>query len=326
MHTPRTIAAGVCLATALFAASAAHAGVYRAPRTHDGQPDLQGIWTNVSVTRLERKPGLPLIVPRTKEAAFEKAAIWAFMHITDDPFDQRASEWQPEYRAARIAGRMRTSFVVSPADGRLPWRPEARKAYEALQAAIPTSADGPEARPLSDRCLVVQTGPPMGNPNSAGGRQIVQTPTEIAIVSEMIHDVRIVRLGSRGGPRRPPHLPGNVRPWMGDSIGWWEGDTLVVETTNLHPQERLHAGFIISPDARITERFTRVSATELIYAYEVDDPATFTEVWRAEMPFHAESGPLYEFACHEGNYSMAGTLAGARREEADAKAAGQRAH
>src|SRR6185369_12369496 len=202
-----------------------------------------GIWTNVSVTRLERKPGLALIVPRGEEAAYEKAAIWAFMHIADDPFDQRASEWQPEYRAARIAGRMRTSFVVSPADGRLPWRPEARKAFEALQAAIPTAADGPEARPLSDRCLLAQTGPPMLNPNSAAGRQIVQTPTEIAIDSEMIHDVRIVRLGA--------------------SIGWWEGDTLVVETTNLHPQERLHAGFIISPDARITERFTRVSATEL---------------------------------------------------------------
>jgi len=114
-----------------------------------------------------------------------------------------------------------------------------------------------------------------------------------------------------------------VRAWMGDSIGWWQGDTLVVETVNLHPEELLHQGFVLSPAARITERFTRTSKTELLYSYEVDDPATYTEVWRAEMPFVAETSPIYEYACHEGNYSMTGILAGARKQEADAAAGGR---
>jgi len=320
---PAAPGAGLALALALLSATAAAAPpqAYRAPRTVYGQPDLQGAWTNVSVTRLERRPGLALTVPPAQEAAEEAAQVKAFMHPPGDVFDQRASEWQPEYHAARIDGRVRTSFIVSPADGRLPYRPGVRERLAARVRALDELADNPEDRTTGDRCLTGAGGPPMVNPNAAGGRQIVQTRDAVAILSETNHDVRIVRLGTPGHP--PVHGPAGVRAWMGDSIGWWQGDTLVVETVNLHPEELLHQGFVLSPAARITERFTRTSKTELLYSYEVDDPATYTEVWRAEMPFVAETSPIYEYACHEGNYSMTGILAGARKQEADAAAGGR---
>jgi hypothetical protein len=308
--------AAACLAACLTAAAPVHARPYHVPHTAYGAPDLQGTWTNVSVTRLERKPGLPLIVARAEEAAYEKLAIETFMHPPEDALGQRGSEWQPEYHAGRIDGRVRTSWIVSPADGRLPYRPGVRERHDALVAAADTVADDPETRTIYDRCLMGASGPPISNPNSAGAKQIVQTPSEVVILSEANHDVRIVRLNGR-------HPPNTVRVWAGDSIGHWEKDTLVVETTNFHPQETQHATFLMSAEAHITERFTRVSPTELRYAFEVDDPANYTQPWRAEMPFLAERSPIYEYACHEGNYSLPGMLAGARKVEADARKAGQ---
>jgi hypothetical protein len=320
--TSAKILAAFCAGLALgpgVAAAAAAPHAYHAPRTVHGQPDLQGIWTNVTVTRLERRPGAALTVPPEREAAEERAQIESFMHPPGDIIDARATEWQPLYRAARIGGRVRTSFIVSPADGRLPYRPGVREAIGAKLGVLDEVTDNPEDRLTGERCLTGAGGPPIVNPNAAGAKQIVQTGDEVAILSESNHDVRIVRLGSPGHP--PVHAPAAMRTWMGDSIGWWEKDTLVVETINLHPEETLRQGFALSPAARITERFTRTSNTELLYSYEVDDPATYTQVWRAELPFMADPAPIFEYACNEGNYSLEGILAGARRVEADAAAA-----
>jgi len=311
------LAAALGLGLVLAAPSDA-AQPYRAPRTAYGQPDLQGFWTNASLTHLERAPATPLtLATPAAEAAYEAKMAEAQAQGESGGLGQGTSEWHPAFRMARIAGRLRTSFVVSPADGRLPYRADALARLEALNAAAQLAqADGPENRPLSDRCLIGGFGsssPPMIPPAVSAVKQIVQTRTEVAILSEMNHDVRIVRLETRERPAR--HPPANVRLWMGDSIGRWEGQTLVVETTNFHPQERMHGFLLKSPDARVTERFTRVAAGQILYDVEVDDPAVFTAPWRAQIPLNADSGPIYEFACHEGNYGLPDILAGARRAD-----------
>ena len=242
---------------------------YHAPRTAFGAPDLQGMWTNVSMTVLERQSGVPLtFATPAEEDAYKSHTLEAWNKAENGGLGMGVSEWHPQYDMARIDGRLRTSWIVSPADGRLPWRPEAKARYDAeFAAAFSDAADGPEARTPMDRCLVGgfgSSGPPMINPAVAGGKQIIQTVHEVAILAEMNHDVRIVRIGGR-------HLPPSVRLWMGDSIGWWEDETLVVETTNFHLQEGFRFIFLRSPDAKVTERFTRVGPGELRYAFEVDD-------------------------------------------------------
>jgi hypothetical protein len=312
---PVIIALEVLLTLAISGASQAEP--YHAPRTANGQPDLQGLWSSMSMTRLEREPGVPLtFATKALEDAYEanrRAAIQA--RRQGDVFGQNASEWQDEFPMARIDGRLRTSWIVSPADGQLPYRREAGQRLAAINAGQLTRADNPEDRTTSDRCLVGglgAAGPPIQNPfTTSGGTQIVQTGNEVAILAEMNHDVRIVRLNA-------PHQAPAVRQWMGDAIGWWDGDTLVVETTNLHPEEGFRVAYLMSPDAKITERFRRVSPTELRYTFEVDDPATYTEPWRGEMPLLADKGPIYEYACHEGNYSLANILRGARQAEQNA--------
>ena len=157
----------------------------------------------------------------------------------------------------------------------------------------------------------------MMNTGFNGHYQIVQTKDNVAIHVEMNHDVRIIRLGDR------THLPETMRPWMGDSVGWWEGDTLVVETTNFPPGYRISSlggGFVYSPEGKLIERFTPVGEDEIRYEFIVDDPQHFTTAWRGEMPFRPAKGPIYEYACHEGNYSLANALTGARVQEAEAEA------
>ncbi|MFL5295821.1 MAG: hypothetical protein ACJ798_05505 [Phenylobacterium sp.] len=307
-------------ALALVCATAAQAAprAYHAPRTAYGQPDLQGFWTNGSQTRLERAPGEPLsFATLAQEKAYAAGHTEAWNRGEADGLGQGVSEWHHDYGPARVAGRLRTSYLVAPADGRLPWRPDAKARFDAAVAnQNGEAADGPEQRSVLDRCLVGGgggVGPPMMTPNSAAGRQIVQTRDAVAILSELNHDVRIVHLGGK-------HLPLALRPWMGDSIGRWEGETLVVETIGFHPEEGFRAQFLMSPDTRVTERFTRISPTQILYAFEVDDPANYTAVWKGEAPFDADRGPLYEFACHEGDRDLEQFLAAARRREAAATA------
>jgi hypothetical protein len=213
------------LFVALLAATSALGGTYRAPRNAAGQPDLQGFWTNLSATKLERRPNTPLTFPTVaEERAFEAEIAEASKHPSWDVLGQVASEWLVYYPAARMNGRLRTSWIVSPSDGRLPYTPEARRHLAALRAAIAAPAADPEDRTPSDRCLVAgggASGPPILNPFNSGDYQIIQIAGAVAILSETNHDLRIVRLGGR-------HPSRDIRVWMGDSIGHWEGDTLGV--------------------------------------------------------------------------------------------------
>jgi len=318
------------LAAALALACAAQAGPYHPPRTRDGVPDLQGVWNNGSFTRLQRPPSFKALEASDAEArAFEGSLDKSHAEMNQAvPSDAPApapsqgvgeSEWR-EFGAglARINGRARTSWIVDPADGQIPFTPAARAASDAAYAADTVNLDNPESRNTADRCLLgagSPAGPPLLNHTYNANYQIVQTRDAVAIVVEMNHDVRIVRLNAKG------HAPPAVRPWMGDSIGWWEGDTLVVETTNFNPGERWRwnngGSAVLSPDAKVTERFTRVGPRRILYAFTVEDPANYSRPWRGEEPLLATTEPMFEYACHEGNVAMTGELAGARRFERD---------
>jgi len=307
------IAAAVLLWPAVGSAQA-----YRAPRTASGQPDLQGVWTNASLTRIERPDGFETVVASPEKArAFETGHIGAPTIPGDDTGQAESEWWELGGKLSRVGGEARAALVVDPPDGRLPYTQAGRAAAEKKPGF-----DGPEARNPAERCLSgigTPAGPPMFNAPYSNIYQIVQTADRVAILVEMNHDVRVVRLGGS-------HPPASIRLWMGDSVGRWEGDTLVVETTNLHPEEGQRGASsigrtYISGGAKIVERLTRVAPDRIFYAFTVDDPSTYSRPWRGEMTFVASKGPLFEFACHEGNYSMEGILAGARQAEAAARVA-----
>ena len=312
-------------ALVLLAAGAAQAAPYRAPRTASGAPDLQGIWTNSALTFLERPPIFKGLIATPQEEAMMlggfKKMVGGLLDPKTDPnapappvvkSAPQADILEMDLRLARINGQPRSSWIVDPSDGKVPYNDAGRAA---VKAAGVTSYDGPDSRPLSERCLTAvgsPEGPPMMNTGFNANYQIVQTRDYVAIEIEMNHDVRIIRLDGRG------HIPEAVRPWMGDSVGWWEGDTLVVETTNLNPAshvDTLNADLVFSPKAKLVERFTRTGPGEILYAFSVEDPVYLTRPWRAEMAMRATKGPIYEYACHEGNYSIVNALEGARAEE-----------
>jgi hypothetical protein len=321
-----------CLIAALaLVASAAEAGPYHAPRTRSGAPDFEGIWTNSSLTFLQRPPIFKSLIATDKEEAMMLAGFKQFAGsiISNAPVDPnlpappvvkeapQTDFLEMDLHLARIDGQPRSSWIVEPADGRLPFTDVGKKARA---AAVKESFDGPEGRPTEERCLQgigSPEGPPMMNTGFNAHYQIVQTRDYVVISSEMNHDARIIRMGQR------THLPPNVRPWMGDSVGWYEGDTLVVETTNF-PKDfgvgSLGGGFTYSPQGKLTERFTRTAQDRILYEFSVDDPAYFKQPWRAEMPMRTAKGPIYEYACHEGNYSLPNILAGARAQERAAAA------
>jgi hypothetical protein len=176
------------------------------------------------------------------------------------------------------------------------------------------SADGPEVRSLGERCLLSfgsSAGPPMIPLLYNNNYQIVQTKDTVTILVEMVHDARIVRMNDK-------HLPSNIRKWMGDSIGRWDGETLVIETTNFHPQQSYRGA---SENLKVTERLTRVGPQQILYHFTIEDPTTFTQPWSGEVAMNVTDGQIYEYACHEGNYALPGILAGAREQEAAAKTA-----
>jgi hypothetical protein len=319
------------LALAAGAADAADgAEAYKVPRTKFGHPDLQGVWTNTALTWLVRPPIFKGLVATPQEEAMMLAG---FKQMAGDLLSDRVDPAAPappvvkaapqadiiemDLRLARIDGQPRSSWIVEPADG----KPPLTDAGKAATAAFTRSKgyDGPEVRPNEERCLTaigLSEGPPMMNTGFNGNYQIVQTRDHVAIYVEMNHDVRIIRLTDRTRPHP------SVTPWMGDSVGWWEGDTLVVETTNLNPKGAyvggMTGGFAYSPKAKVIERFTRKAKDVFLYEFTVEDPVTFASPWRAEMPFRTTPGPLYEYACHEGNYSLTNILQGARVQEAEA--------
>ncbi len=308
--------------------AAAKAVVSKAiPRTPDGRPDLQGVWNNSSLTPLERLREFEgkQTVTEAEATAYEK------QNLEQNNRDRRDGGAEADVgraynelwfdrgnKLARIGPSIRTSFIIDPADGKIPpLTPEAQKRMEAARNyARLHPADSPRDRSLAERCVYWGTsGPPMLPGPYNNLYQIYQTPTHLMILSEMIHEVRVIPLDGR------PHLPSNIRKWMGDSVGHWEGDTLVVDTTNFTDKTRFRGS---SENLHLIERFTRLDASTIDYKFTVDDPAAFTKPWTAELPFNAASGPIYEYACHEGNYALADILAGARAEEKKAEAAKQK--
>jgi hypothetical protein len=296
-----------CLAPGL---SRAGAHRYRAPRTANGQPNLQGIWTNAWFTRLERPEELKQLVITPEEARQAEAAFNAA--TAEDPLGQRDSEfWDIGPGYAHVRGQIRTSFIVDPADGRLPLRPEIVKRFHYDDPAYERPMDNPEDRTVTERCVASEGGYPP-NLNSPDGNFLLiqQTRDHVVLLAEKYNDARVVRLVER------VHAPAAVTSWAGDSVGWWDGDALVVETTNFSPAGFSRYGRLkLSADAKIVERFTRTGPGDLLCTFTVTDPTVYTQTWRAEMPYRAAKGPMYEYACHEGNYFLGPALAAARRAE-----------
>jgi hypothetical protein len=307
------------------------AAPYHVPRTEFGDPDLQGLWTNASITTLERPPWATKLVLTPEEAAQATKQYKAMLSDNDKGSDDKGdvggynSFWlDPGSSFGVVRGEIRTSWIVDPPTGRVPYSAEGGRAAMATGMKQFRDFSGPEVRSLGERCIVgygSTGGPPMLNVLYNNNYQIVQSPGYVVIVVEMNHDARIVRLGGT-------HPPADIRPWMGDSIGHWEGDTLVVETTNLNPGQAFTADIrhriYLAPQSKVTERFTRVSDSEILYEFKVEEPHAYTQTWRGEIPMHATKGPMYEYACHEGNYALPDILAGARQQEKEAAQAARR--
>ena len=300
---------------------------FEAPRMPWGEPDLQGVWTNATITTLERPEGFDeLVLSEEKAQALERRDAGVFAEIDDLPPGQLPAgevvggyntAWlDPGTQVLRVRGEPRTSIIVDPADGRVPYSIGGRLDY--LEAVLRSQKrNNPEEQLLGDRCVVGygSTGePPMLPVEYNNNYQIVQTPGQVMILVEMNHAVRTIRIGAK--PLPPP-----IRPWLGDSIGRWEGGTLVVETSRFHPQESLRGAIkhqlYIGMDSVVTERFTRIGANEILYEFTVTDDALYDQPWRGELTLRPSTGPIYEYACHEGNYGMTNILAAEREHGAN---------
>jgi hypothetical protein len=307
---------------AVFAAFALAAAVwsqapYHPPRTPDGQPDIQGIWSNATITPLERPArfaGQAFLTPAEARALEQEVARTRVdaPPPPGDPGGYNEFWWD---RGDKVVATLRTSLIIDPPDGRIPPLTEAARARAAAIAAYNRehAFDGPENRSLQDRCIVWQTaGPPMLPAGYNNYYKIVQAPGYVVILAEMAHDARVIPLHGA------PALPENVRQYRGDSRGRWEGETLVVETANFTEQTRFRGS---SEHLRVVERFRRTAPEILLYEFTVSDPATWERAWTAQLPMTLAPGPLFEYACQEGNISLANMLAGARAEERKAAAA-----
>ena len=326
-------ALALAAATAVLAPSSAFAETapWKAPKNAYGQPDLSGVWTNATITRLERDPKLGDRLVLTEQEARTAEGASANLRVDQArPTDQSKKVddlpscgdgstgpacgynafWvDPGTKVIRIGAEPRASILVEPKNGRLPLNDAAQARIRAqFGTARLGNFDGPERRPLGERCLVgfgSTSGPPMLPVLYNNHYQIMQTRDEVMIQVEMVHDTRIVRLNST-------HKPADVRLWMGDSIGHWDGDTLVVETANFRKDQTFRGA---TENQKVIERFTRISPKQILYQFEVIDPATFTAPLKGEESFNATDDRVYEYACHEGNYALPGILAGAREEE-----------
>jgi hypothetical protein len=319
------------------------------PRTPDGHPDLQGTYDLATLTPLERRAGTPLVLTDDQAATMERdvaqrSDALAAPIQADRAAPPRGGDGSPgpygnvggynnfwldrgsHYTV--VDGQRRASLLIDPADGRVPPLTEAarqRRASDAYNRPTsdaaareedpgfegPNAYDHPEIRPLAERCLVgfsSTSGPPILPTYFYNNlHQIVQTPDHVTILTEMVHDVRVIRMNGE-------HAPKSVRKWLGDSIGRWEGDTLVVDTTNFTDKTRFRGS---SDNLHVVERFTRTGPKTLRYQFTIDDPTTWEKPWTAEYTWPATDGLIYEYACHEGNYAMGNILRGARQKERD---------
>jgi hypothetical protein len=296
---------------------------WQVPRLPDGRPDLQGFWTNDTFTPLERPADLAGKELFTEEeaAAYLKKRLDQYLAQPKDDIHYDDEIWQGERYSKEP--NLRTSLIVDPRDGKVPpLSPEGERAAAARAGAKQATgpADSAQARSLAERCISWGTvGPPMLPPTYNANLQILQTRDYVVIRHEMIHEDRIIPLDGR------PHAGTNVRQLAGDSRGHWEGDTLVIDTTNFTDKTNFRGAprntrqdILASRSLHVVERLTRVSADRIRYQFTVDDPNTWTRPWSAEIPMIATKGPLFEYACHEGNYGMPDILKGARFTEKEA--------
>jgi len=318
--TTRRAAAGLA-ACALALGSAAAAGprppagpADAVPRAPDGRPSLEGVWASNALLVMEATPRTPRLVAPEAEA---KALAAAAAEQMADGFDRGLDPEAPAMLRALdgfpvVRGERRTRLVVEPADGKVPYTPDARRE---LQRPPRPSFDNPEDRPTPERCLSGVGTPPMTTLNYATRLRIVQTRDHVVLHMEYGDDVRIV-------PFAAAHAPRAITSQLGDSIARWEGDTLVIETVGQPDANRRHnfPTLLVPAEATVIERLTRVSRTELDYQFTVVDPKTYAAPWLGEFSWFRTGQPMYEHACHEGNYSLPNILAGARHDEA-AKAA-----
>jgi hypothetical protein len=308
-------------------ATPSKAGAYVPPKTADGQPDLQGVWANNTATPLERPKSLAgrAVLTPQEVAAMQKRSNELFGGDGDAAFGDAIYEavlsdvqkYKPttfdkdtgNYNAFWIVGREfenRTSLITDPPDGQVPAMTDAAKKRMAdfMAAQVGHEFDGHENRPLSERCIS------FGFPDLLAGYnsyyQIVQGPGYVAILSERIHDVRIIPLDGR------PHLPKNIRLMLGDSRGHWEGNTLVIDTTNFSSTSNFRGA---SENMHLVERYTRTAADRVSYQATISDPTTWTKPWTLMIPLKHTDDAVYEYACHEGNSAMIGVLAGARAQD-----------
>ena len=298
---------------------------WTALRTADGHVDFQGIWTNATLTPFQRPAelGAKQFFTAEEAAAFEKRRIEETN--VDRPEARRAGDpgaynqfWFD--RGAHVVNTRRTSLIVDPLDGKIP--PMTTDAQEKLKnfrdERTRHPADGPEDRLLTERCILFgATGPPMLPEPYNNNYQIVQSPGHVAILAEMNHEVRMIPLDGR------PHLRPDMRQWKGDSRGRWEGDTLVVDTTGFtfNNQSRFGVSYLdgmTDQNLHVTERFTRIDSNTIMYRATIEDPTVYTNPWTVEISMTKRAEPLFEYACHEGNYGMSGILSGARAEEQEA--------
>jgi hypothetical protein len=383
--TNLVLAAATAASICFCGSASAQAGAYATPHTSWGAPDLQGFWTNASITKMSRPAGIDTLViteaqaKKLEDGDLNNQRLAADQKPTDQSLgapaqgglqangNYNAFWWDPGKKVAQINGEYRSSWIVEPSTGRIPYknrpaaRPPARPAAAEAAAAKPAAKGkapakiaapkpvakpaaaplkpgekafvepgpsygnigtspleraaayaGPEVRGVGERCLIGfgnTGGPVMNNVLYNNAYEIVQAPNAVMILVEMNHDARIIPIVPDAS--KAVHKPNAIKPWLGDSVGWYEGDTLVVETKNVNPIQRGYIG----AKGKLTERFTRVEDGAILYKFEVDDPDQYTQVWKGEMPMHTLSGGLYEYACHEGNYALTGILEGAREKQ-----------
>ena len=347
----RIVTLTAVLATAIVPALAQTAAktsakTYTAPRMPDGHPDLQGIYDVATITPVDRRGGGPLVLTKEQAAKLENAAAGQ-REKGDQPLDANRTAppkggdgspgpygnvggynygWlDPGSKVNIVNGEYRASIIVDPPDGHVPpmtpaaqkrvmanrYRPtsDAGESNDPGLDPAPGAYDDPERRPLGERCILgfgSTSGPPILPDYFYNNlHQIVQTKDQIMILTEMVHDARIIRMNAQ-------HLPKNMRLWLGDSVGHWEGDTLVVDTTNFTEKTGFRGA---TEDLHVVERFTRVGPRALLYRFTMDDPNTWTRPWTGEYTWPLTDQHIYEYACHEGNYALGDILRGARLRE-----------
>jgi hypothetical protein len=310
----RTSTAFLCAWLASFSMPAsAERGTYQPPRHDDGHPNFEGMWVNMSATPLVRPPGYTqLLISESEARTIDSQRI---ARAEDRTTPTEPTEWTNDRQIERVSGTLRSSVIIEPSDGQIPGNEAFRKRVATVPAAILHAMDGPEDRPSSERCLGSQgVQPPILSMAMGNLYLIVQTADTVVFFSEWLHDARVIRMSAK-------HAHPAITSWLGDAIGWWEGDTLVVQTRYFTPSDRARTSptgiFLVSPTTTVTERFTRVSHEEMNYRFTIEDPNWYERPWTGETHFTRSDERLLEAACHEGNYNMRFNLEAARTLEAE---------